>query len=273
MQPCNHKNIPNYQNIDPSINNTFRVEKPSIDSINERLAKLSPKGIKIAESVGIIGIAVIPLIGLMVVNATTGILVGAAVIGCGIAAYERLRYYNYMLEVKNLEESIASWYNGYSKEFTFLEKKNKWLFETSEEVHNRIGRYIESHGNIIRVETHYRLEGGIIGFTSHKPMKLVQVCQKTNESEIAKKYKPWIDLLVELANRPNIPEGFMELVGMMAGFRRTPGIEKNIGDDYTGVYDDKNNKIKIKQVKDSTQNRDILTLEECRQFVEIAFKE
>lgn len=270
MQPCDHTNIPHYQNLDFT-KDTYRSCKPSIDTINERLAKLTPRGKMIAKTVAIIALSAIPLLAGIIAGSlsatATGILIFPMCSGVVLS-----EYFGNRGEARELQERIADIYSKYGQEFTFLSKKHKKVMSISAEDYERIKTYTSETNPLtyqVRKDVHYKIGGGIIENWSITPLELKKVCKTTNADKIIEHYRPWINFLINITKDENLPEAFLQLIGKMAGFKRTLfDVAFYEGDTYAAIY--KNQSIICTRKSDRAQIV-IKTPEECTDFVLQAF--
>ncbi len=196
MSLCtNHSTIPNYQSIFIGKDNT-RLDKPDLVSINDSLAKLTPKGRKIAGAVAIIAISVIAMITAAFIS--TPLLILSSLFTALICGKQILDYQSYKSKIKKINQEISAIFKEYANEFTFLEKKSVPLIALNSEDFNLIKPYCSESNPlkyVIRENAHFKFEGGVIGKWLVTPLKLEQVCKVSNSDKVIGIYKPWIDLL------------------------------------------------------------------------------
>jgi hypothetical protein len=272
MTSCsNHENVPLYIHWDLRYSKSKTNQLPYLESINESLRKLSPRNKELVKVITTVAFAIIAgITAAFTLPVPLALLLSVIVISA--SATEIYAYKKYLNKVKAIENSISSLIKEYKNEFAFLQQKYDFLIPIQEEDFKRISPYCTQSNPLqykIREQTHFKFKGGIIGKSSIESLKLEEVCKVTNSEKVIEKYKPWVDLLIDLSKNEKIGSDFLYLIGQMAGFNRSYLDRKFYEDaNYICTYGIKNEEVIVCSHKGTKQIRKIQTLEECRNFVQ-----
>lgn len=270
-QTCsNHDTIPHY-GADYHVPLGMNRQNPSdaISYTNNQLAKLTPKGQMVAKVIGMIALAVFPLISAIIFQSTL-LIYGTSFLACICGVVIVLECKDYRNEINTLEKEIDDLFKKYTNEFIFIDKRRVPLITLADEDGKLIKPYIESYPLQYKITegTHYKLDGGVIGTWAVTPLRLEEVCKKTNSEKTKEHYQPWVNLLVNLAKTGKVPPNFLKLIGKMCGFKRSLfDMVLFSSNQYNAIYQTDKKQIACIHTAGPLKNCVITTPEECLAFV------